>query len=310
MKPLVSIIVPVYNVGDYVLKCLDSLNDQTYENLEFIIIDDGSTDKSGEICDVFAKKEKRAKVFHKKNGGLSSARNFGIKKARGEYICLVDSDDWVQAEFVEKLVEAVEKDKADIAVCGYNKVVPETKVLTGKEATIKLLTQQENMEIIAWNKIYRRGLFEEISYPEGVNHEDNLTTYKLLSRASKVAYEAESLYEYVERVGSIMDKGKKKEKLEFRERAAREAIEYFDEDKDLKAAAEIALLTAKMAWVDFAISREVDKEYLDKNVAWVKKNKNKYLKNKYLSKKLKLYIYLVTNFGAKLYIGFRKVWHE
>ena len=88
-------------MGDYVLKCLDSLNDQTYENLEFIIIDDGSTDKSGEICDVFAKKEKRAKVFHKKNGGLSSARNFGIKKARGEYICLVDSDDWVQAEFVE-----------------------------------------------------------------------------------------------------------------------------------------------------------------------------------------------------------------
>ena len=310
MKPLVSIVVPVYNVKDYLGKCLESLARQSYEKIEIIVVDDGSTDWSGEICDEFARGEKRARVFHKKNGGLSSARNYGIKKATGEYICLVDSDDWVRKDFVAKMVRAVLKDDADVVVCGYNEVVPEQRVLSGAEATVKLLTEQENMEIIAWNKMYRRDLFDDVSYPEGENYEDTLTTYKLLSKAGKVAYAGESLYVYRERGGSIMKEGKKEEKLRAREKAAREAMEYFKGQADLREASEIAMLTAKLAWVDFAIGGEVDKKYLDEGMSWVRKNKEKLLRNKYLSRKLRLYIIMVTNWGGKLYVGFRKVRHE
>lgn len=310
MKPLVSIIVPVYNVKDYVLKCLESLARQSYEQIEIIVVNDGSTDGSGEICDEFSCDEEKVKVFHKKNGGLSSARNYGIKKAKGEYICLVDSDDWVKKDFVAMMVEVAEEEDADVMVCGYNGLVPEQKVLSGEKATVKLLTEQENMEIIAWNKMYRRLLFDDVSYPEGENYEDTLTTYKLLSKAEKVVYVPESLYVYRERVGSIMKEGKKEEKLMAREKAAREAIDFFKDSSELEEASWIAMLTAKLAWVDFAISGKVEKKYLNEGMDWVRKNKEKLLNNKYLSKKLKLYIILVTNFGGKLYVGFRKIRHE
>ncbi len=309
MKPLVSIIVPVYNVGELVLKCLDSLISQSYEQIEIVVVDDGSTDGSGKLCDDFAKKDKRIKVFHKKNGGLSSARNYGIKKASGEYVCLVDSDDYVKKDFVKKLVDVVRED-VDVVVCGFNDEVPEAKVMTGKDATIKLLIGQNNMEVIAWNKMYRRELFDEVLYPDGRNYEDTLTTYKLLSKAKKVAYVGESLYVYVERGGSITNKDKKEEKLKSREEAAKEAMTYFDKGTDLWRAAEISMLTAKLAWVDFAIRGDVDKKYLKDGMEWVRSHKKELLGNKYLSKKLKLYINLVTMMGGKLYIVFRKIRHE
>lgn len=310
MKPLVSIVVPVYNVGDYVLRCLDSLHRQSYERIELIVVDDGSTDESGRLCDDFKKKEKRARVFHKKNGGLSGARNYGIKKAKGNYICLVDSDDYVSEVFVERMVAMALKDNVDVVMCGYNNEIPKAAVLTGKEATVKLLTQQDNMEIIAWNKMYRRALFDVVDYPEGLNYEDNLTTYKLLSRAERVGYLAESLYNYVEREGSITKEDEKEKKLKFREKAALGAIEYFKGDLDLKEAAEIALLTAKLAFIDSAINGKIDKKYMDECIVWVSKHKEKLLENKYLSKKLRLYIGLITTLNAKPYIGFRKIRHE
>ena len=156
---LVSVVVPVYNVEKYVEKCLKSLMGQSYGALEIIVVDDGSTDGSGAICDEMAAGDKRVRVFHKKNGGLSSARNYGIKRAKGEYVCLVDSDDWVKRDFVKKMVGEAVREGADVAVCGYNDEVPREEVLTGEEVTVRLLTWQENMEIIAWNKMYRRRLF-------------------------------------------------------------------------------------------------------------------------------------------------------
>ena len=308
MKPLISIIVPVYNVEDYVLKCLKSLAGQSYDSIEIIVVDDGSTDNSGKICDEFALDDKRVRVYHKKNGGLSSARNFGIKKAKGEYICLVDSDDYVKKDFVEKMVGA--SVDADIVICGYNHDIPEAGELTGGEATIRLLTRQDNIEIIAWNKMYRRELFKEISYPEGKNYEDNLTTYRLLSKAKKVVYVAEPLYVYVERGGSIMNSSKKEEKLVHREMAAKEAIEYFSHDKKLKDASEIALLTANLAYMDFAISGDIEKRFLKKGKEWVVGNKFKLVNNQFLTKKLRIYINMVTRLGGILYVAFRKVRHE
>lgn len=305
----VSVVVPVYNVEKYVEKCLMSLESQSYKQIEIIVVDDGSTDKSGEICEKIAARDERVRVFRKQNGGLSSARNYGIKKARGEYICLVDSDDFVKEDFVAKMVGALD-DAVDVVICGYNKEVPRAEVLTGEEVATRLLIGQNNIEVVAWNKMYRREMFDEIRYPEGRNYEDTLTTYKLLVKAKKVAYVAEALYEYVERKKSITKNDDKEKRLLVREEAALEAVQYFATRKKLREAAEIAVLTAKLALVDFAICGEVDKKYIDEGTMWVKKNKEKLLKNKFLNKKLKLYVILITNAGGKMYKLFRKVWHE
>ena len=308
--PLVTIVVPVYNVMHYVEKCINSLTEQTYKKLEIIIVDDGSTDDSGKICDKLAKHERRIRVYHKANGGLSSARNFGIKKASGKYICLVDSDDYVQRDFVRKLIYKAEIKDADIVVCSYNDEILRARMLTGEKATINLLTKQKNVDIVAWNKMYRRELFGNIKYPEGENYEDTLTTYKLYAEAKNVAYIADSLYQYVERDNSITGDGEKEEKLLAREKAAREAVIYFDDNRRLKMAAEIALYTANLAYMDFAINGKIGKSYYYIGKEWIIKNEKKLRKNSFLTKKLKLYLNLITRCGGLGYLLFRKVRHE
>lgn len=311
MNALVSIIVPVYNVQEYVRRCLESLMNQSYENIEIIVIDDGSTDESGIICENCAKNDTRIKVFHKKNGGLSSARNYGIKRAKGKYICLVDSDDYVKIDFVKKMMDRVKTDNIDIVICGFNKTIPlNDESMSGRDTVRKLLLNQDNIEIIAWNKMYRSDLFNGLLYPEGKNYEDNLTTYKLLSKARVVSYLAESLYVYVEREGSITKNDKKEERLKNRELAANEAISYFKDDKDLCDAAKIALLTAKLAFLDSAISGEIDVSWKKRIIKWVKDNHRQLNKNKHLSKKLRLYLIMIDKWGGKVYILFRKIRHE
>lgn len=309
MKPLISIIIPVYNVKDFVGKCLDSIARQKYENLDIVIVDDGSTDGSGKIGDEFAALDKRMRVFHKKNGGLSDARNFGIKKAKGEIIAFVDSDDLVSEDFVSVMYEEMTKSDADIVVCGYNLVKPKKEVMSGKEAAAKLLTQQENIDIVAWNKLYKKSLFMDnnIWFPKGQKHEDTLTTYKVLSKARKVAYLDEALYCYVERGDSIMKTGRIEERLEMRELAAKEAIQYCKNDDDLESAAEVSLLLAKYAFLDRAIGGKIGKKYGEDAARWIKLNMTKYKNNKYMTKKLKIYNCLL-NIG--LYKVFRRIKNE
>lgn len=305
-KTLVSIIVPVYNIQDYICKCLESLARQNYENIEIIIVDDGSTDKSSKICDEFVKKEKRARVYHKKNGGLSDARNFGIKKSNGKIIALVDGDDYVEKGYIKSMIEVLESTDADVVVCGFNNEIPKSAIMVGKEATKKLLIGQENIDMVAWNKLYKKELFikEKIWYPTKMKHEDALTTYKLFSKAKVVAYLNKSLYHYVEREKSIMAEVRTVDRLKIRELAAKEAIDYFNNDIDMKNAAKISLLLAKYAFIDAAVRGEIDNEYYTKNIEWVKNNKNSFKGNKYLTKKLKLYNFLVLIHSYKI---FRKI---
>ncbi len=320
-KPLVSVIVAVYNIEDYVEKCLESLAKQDYENFEVIIVDDGSTDKSPEICDGFSGREKRFRVVHKKNGGLSDARNVGIKEAKGELVCLVDGDDKVRENYVSELVSVLEEGEAEIAVCGFNKERVEKKVVPGEQAAIDLLVAAENLNMVAWNKIYKKSLFidNDIWYPVGKKYEDTLTTYKLLAAANKVAYTNKSLYIYNDsREGSIMNSSKVEERLMAREKAAEEAVKYFSDEKrdfagkreGLVAAAKVAVLLSKYAFLDFAIGKKIDKKYQKEMLRWLKKNWKFYKKNKALSKKLKAYGMLSTSLGGILYILFRKVKHE
>lgn len=303
-NPLVSVIIPVYNVEDFVAKCLNSVYEQSYKNIEIIVVDDGSTDKSGKLVDDFAKNKNNVMVIHQKNKGLSAARNLGISKANGEWIALVDSDDYVAKDFVEKMVVVAKKDGAEIVVCGFNQEKPAEEVLSGNEAIIKLLTKQENLDVVAWNKLYKKELFvkNNIWYPVGEKHEDSLTTYKLLSVATKVSYIADSLYFYVERKDSIMNKAEVSDRLKMRERAAREAVEFFADNKELQDAAKISVLTAKFAFVDAGV---MAKESLE----WVQKHAGQYKTNKFLNKKLKAYLCLAKLCGGIGYKAFRKIKH-
>ncbi len=309
MSQLISIIVPVYNVEAFIEKCMNSVFEQKYKDLDIIIVDDGSTDNSGKICDSFAKKDKRVRTFHKKNGGLSSARNLGIKEARGDLIAFVDSDDYLERDYIEKMYKKIIQTKSDIVVCGYNGISFEDGILSGYEATIKLLTKQDNIDVVAWNKLYKRKLFvdNDIYFPEGENHEDALTTYKIMSKAKKVVYMRDSLYNYVSRDNSITKVENIEERLVARKKAAKESIEFFENNIKLKKAAEISLLLAMYAFLDFAIAGKIDMKYKQEATAWIMEHKDDFSKNMYLTPKLRFYNFMSTNFGGVFYFIFRKI---
>ncbi|WP_051145378.1 glycosyltransferase [Butyrivibrio fibrisolvens] len=214
----ISVIVPVYNVEKYVIKCVDSIINQTYKNLEIILVDDGSTDTSGEICDEYQKKDDRIKVFHTENRGLSCARNYGIKQATGEYIAFLDSDDYVYGSYIEDLYGLCKECGADIAQCDFifvledsamlkEQIYNKVEIITGKEAVIRCCKQPNAVKYnVAWNKLYKKKLFDDLQYPEGRIHEDEFTSYKLFFKADKVAVTSKYLHCYVQRKDSITDK--------------------------------------------------------------------------------------------------------
>lgn len=213
----VSVIVPIYNVEDYLPKCIDSIQKQSYDNLEIILVDDGSPDKCGNICEEYKLRDERIKVVHKPNGGLSDARNAGMEVATGEYYVFIDSDDYVHPQMIEKLLDACDKTGADMAVCGFKSVtenenidmdtlndVPVEEVVSDEDR-INYFYEKKYVEfVVAWNKIYPAKYFENIKYPKGKVHEDEFTTYKLLEKADKIAFIDVPLYFYVQRQSSIM----------------------------------------------------------------------------------------------------------
>ena len=213
-EPLISIIVPVYKVEQYLPKCIESILAQTYRNLEILLVDDGSPDTCGAICDAYAAKDDRIQVIHKENGGLSSARNAGMDIARGEYFGFVDSDDWIEPEMYETLISGILKYGAKVAYGGRYDV----DGMTG-EKTIGLCPQKEecisgmemlgrvflwdNCDSAAWDKLYHRSLFDEIRYPHGLINEDIAIFYRLMELADKVAMCNKPLYNYLHRENSI-----------------------------------------------------------------------------------------------------------
>lgn len=207
-----SVIVPIYNMEKYLKKCLDSILNQTYKDMEIILVDDGSNDSSPEICDSYIGIDNRIKVFHKKNGGLSDAKNFGIKKAKGKYITFVDSDDWIENNMYSDMLEYMKESKADISICGRYIDYEDGKTekwfnsnfleMNNKEALISLNSFQ-NFDMASWDKIYKRRLFDNIEFPVGKKCEDAYTTYLLFEKSSKIIYIPQCYYHYFQRNGSI-----------------------------------------------------------------------------------------------------------
>lgn len=307
--PKISVIVPVYNLEEEISKCILSLLLQKFSDFEVIAIDDGSTDNSLSILKELSKKwGEKLEVFHRKNHGLSSSRNFGIKKAKGDFIAFVDGDDFVDPDFLGKLYQSIKESNSDIAVSGFTEFFDEKtrdfsqkrKVLTGVEATRKLLREQENLDILSWNKLYKKELFRGISFPEKRNHEDNLTTYKLYYKAEKVSYIESPLYNYVRRENSITTREKTISRLRVKLAAAHEAKKFF-KNSELFSDAEFSEILAFFQFVDFSIKKEIDKKNF-------KKYREKILDSKVkLDGKRKFYRFLLLPFGGVLYKIFRKL---
>lgn len=209
-KELVSIIVPIYNVEAYVERCLRSLLAQTYPQIEIVLVNDGSTDGSDAICTRYADKYPQIRYFRKENKGLSDARNYGMRQARGAFYLFVDSDDYIESDMTARLVEACEREDAQIAVCGYRMEYPLLHLRRGVRRpwvwtcmeALKELLANEQVENFAWGKLYRASLFADITFPN-CRFEDVYTIFQVFARAQRVVSVPKALYHYVQRKGSI-----------------------------------------------------------------------------------------------------------
>lgn len=264
----VTIIVPVYNVENYINECVDSLINQKYKEIEILLIDDGSTDNSGKICDAYAKND-NVKVYHKKNGGLSDARNYGLKKATGKYICFVDSDDYVKDDYVESMLKNIKKYNTNISSCGMCRLHDNGKyeeynfqnvrtLYTGDDAQI-FLNVLGYYNVSACNKLFKKELFDDIEFPYGKKSEDCFIMYKLIEKSGSIYYDSDSKYIYRQRTGSISKNSKANTDSIL---AAKEVYNYFKNNNNVKKFAAQMLAFTIIGVYNYELCRGVSKKEL------------------------------------------------
>ena len=311
-KDLISIVVPIYNVENYLNKCINSILKQTYKNIEIILVDDGSTDSSGYLCDQISKTDNRIIVIHKNNGGLSSARNTGIDNCNGKYIIFIDSDDYISENMVKFLYEDIINTQSDMSICGYYEVYKndvkealhsnERFTISSEEALSYLYSNYCVITSLAWNKIFKRNLFEKVRFTEGKVHEDDIIILDILKNINKISFNLKPLYYYVQRNNSITGKFSSKRldclyALENREH-------YFEriKRKDL-----IDLNTFKKYYIVTEFIKSCKKNKENKYEELIKEceiKKKKYFnlikKSKYISLKRKIYMF-ISYYFCKIY---------
>lgn len=228
MEPLISIIIPIYKAEKYLGNCVKCVRNQTYRNLEIILVEDGSPDRSGEICDKLAQEDGRIKVIHKENGGAATARNAGLDVMTGEYVSFVDADDYMESNYIETLYHALKENQAQVSLCSFKTVDEEgnaiaidklhedavcdeehsendtVKVLTGNDIILQDL--QGHWEHVApWGKLFQADLYKNVRYPHWFAHEDEPVFIQVFDKVEKVAVKSEKLYFYVQHAGSLMN---------------------------------------------------------------------------------------------------------
>lgn len=305
----ISIVVPIYNMENYLNKCINSIINQTYSNIEILLIDDGSTDKSSEMCDNWEKRDNRIRVFHKKNGGLSDAKNYGIEHATGEYIGFVDSDDWIEHDMYEQLYNEAKNNKADIVICGRyleydNHTIEQLKneriIMNSKEAIIKLNTFY-GFDMSSCDKLYNINLFKNIRFPYGKKCEDAYVTYKLFGNAKKIEYFPKCFYHYLQRNNSISKNKLLNKDLVY---AAQEQTEYISSKyDDIKHIGIINYAFSIKLLYEMAIERNIRiDEELKKYKKEIKEYKKIITSSNYLNKKKKIAFILFNNYYYIYYI--------
>lgn len=319
-NPLISVVVPIYNVEKYLRRCVESIRCQTYSNLEIILVDDGSPDSCGKICDAYRNTDNRIKVIHKKNGGLSDARNVGIKIAPGEYITCIDSDDFISPFFIDNLWTAIQESKCEIATSWFvdyyeGDDITESKKLDindvqvlNKEEFYKKLLYQDGVEISAWGKLYKAELFKGVEYPTGKLYEDIPTTYLLVEKVTKIAVIPNIDYFYFQRKTSIAQANFSLQKMD--------AINHMNDFRNfitvnyplLKKAAECRYFSV-LCNILFQIQSPEFKQQQEELWNEIKKYRYSVLKNRYGRKKARvaaLLSYGGYKFLYKIYVSTQK----
>ena len=263
-REMISVIVPIYNSEKYLDRCVESVVQQTYSNLEILLVNDGSVDSSGKLCDEWQKKDPRIRVIHKENGGLSDARNAGLDAADGTYIALIDSDDYIAPDMLQNLLEAMQKIDAEVGICnllyvdedglpllGRNDNLPiKDETITGLEAVNRTMQDEEKgwYYVTACNRLYRKALFADLRFPVGKIHEDEFTAHRLLGQCEKVSCISAVGYYYVQHAGSIVHSRSEKTRLHAAEACLERAI--FCADHGLQRSAGYAYLKSAVFLCD------------------------------------------------------------
>lgn len=297
--PKVSVIVPVYKVEEYLPRCLDSLAAQTYSNLEIVLVDDGSPDNCGKLCDEFAHNRPNVLVLHQNNQGLSAARNRGVEISNGDYITFVDSDDYISADYVEYLMSMILKYHCDISAGRYVPVyrngTPDIKktrecqeLLSNAEALIEALYSVK-FGVSAWAKMYKRELVERYPFPHGKLFEELATTYKIIGDSASVAYGNRNIYFYVQRPGSVMSSIGRRELYGLE--AAGDLLKYAERRfPNAVHAAKVRYEIKVIQYMPAVFSRKENEHYFN----FLRKEAGKYFKDVFPDKKAGL------NFNIKL----------
>ena len=311
---LITIIVPVYNVEKYLEKCIKSIICQTYKNFELILIDDGSNDMSGEICDKYAKLDSRIKVFHTTNKGVSHARNIGLDNASGQYIGFVDSDDFIEPNMYEVLLKKIKEEDSKIIACGYNVVSKKSIIHRTKNSDKKLNCEEAIREIFygntiqgfLWNKLFKRSLFLSKRLDENMDIcEDLYIVCNLIYEVNSISYVPECLYNYLMRENSATNDIKS---MVSDENKLKEFVVLNKLKKDLKNKFDDIIDDYKgtlLMYIYVYFYEDVNKnKFLKNNLRKeIKLNKNNYMKSKYFSKKQKA-IYLIVVYFPNVYVKY------
>ena len=312
MKEKISIIVPVYNVEAYLEKCVESILKQTYTNLEILLVNDGSTDKSGELCDKLALRDHRIRVIHKENGGLSDARNRGIDEASSNLIGFIDSDDYIDEDMYETLYRQMVASKADLSMCGHYDVyhqIPEKQVAEIKtwelmpEEAIKMVMEAKILSVTAVNKLYKKALFEQLRFRIGKIAEDAFIMVDLIHQCSKIVATNEKKYYYVHRENSITTQKFSLKFLNVIEAYEQNAKIISENYPDLY---DVAIMRLNWAYFYVLDRLLVDNDFKDKVledrlISYLKKNKKSILMDSRFTRARKM-SFLALCLSIKLYL--------
>lgn len=272
---MISVIVPVYKVEKYLDRCVLSIVNQTYKNLEIILVDDGSPDACPAMCDRWAEKDSRIKVVHKKNGGLSDARNAGMAVARGDYIGFVDGDDYIRCDMYERMLCNSEENGSDIACCGVKMVwdngnerimTPKYSYILDNIEAVKAVVGDTFIKQVVWNRLYKREIIEGLHFPVGKYHEDVFWSYKAVSRALKVSVFDTPCYFYIQRDESIMSESYSEKRFDVIEACVERCSFIAENYPSIKPLADLRLLLTCMYHTQLLLSSKMKRK-----IKWLKK---------------------------------------
>ena len=304
MKERISVVVPVYNVEQYLEKCVNSIINQTYKNLEISLVDDGDTDKSGKLCDELANLDNRIMVYHKKNGGLSDARNYGVERATGDYIGFVDGDDYIDAEMYEKLYEAIKKENVDVAECNLKIIYSDRVELFTEKKYYSVYTKQEYLEeYLKIEKIFGSAcvrlitadIAKKIHFPNGKLYEDTYYAYDLINVADSYVIMEAPYYNYLMRENSITNARFNPRIFDLIEIVEEFYNTVYENYPGLEEAADCRKMYAYFSVLNSILLEEEFKNnsFYPRIVNYFKKNYIKLLRNKYITRNRKLSILLI-----------------